>query len=275
MIIVQDLSISELKKVTEVVKEKFAYDFSNYASSSFKRRILRILELKKISVQNLIELIDNDQITKDSFLNEITVNVTEMYRDPSFWKTLRTQIPEMLRNRDKIRIWHAGCSSGEEVYSMLILLQELNLLDRVEIIASDIDTGILNRAREGKFLYKNMELHASNYQRSGGLSDFSRYFKTDKDYSSFSKELLAGVSFREIDLVKAIPFTKCDLILCRNVLIYFNQVLQNNVLKLFADCTFMGGYLVIGSKESIAWCDVATKYSTINLEEKIYKKIKD
>lgn len=275
MVVIQDLSISELKKITEVVKEKFAYDFSNYASSSFKRRILRILELKRISLEQLIEMITKNQFTKDLFLNEITVNVTEMYRDPSFWKALRILITELLKNRDKIRIWHAGCSSGEEVYSMLILLKELNLINQVEIIASDIDSNILQRAKDGKISNKNMELHSSNYSRSGGLSDFNSYFAVDKDNSIFSRELISRVSFREIDLVKAIPFTKCDLILCRNVLIYFNQILQNNVLKLFSDCTFMGGHLVIGAKESIAWCDVASKYSTINLEEKIYKKIKE
>ncbi len=275
MITVLDLSIAELRKITEVVKEKYSYDFSNYAASSFKRRILRIMELKRISLEQLIEQILKNQFTRDTFLHEITVNVTEMYRDPSFWKTLRMQIPEMLSNRDKLRIWHAGCSSGEEVYSMLILLKELNVLDRVEIIASDIDTSILQKAKEGKISNKNMELNISNYQRSNGLNDFNNYFTIEKDNSVFSKTLLSSVSFREIDLVKAIPFTKCDIILCRNVLIYFNQILQNNVLKLFSDCMFMGGYLVIGAKESIAWCDVASKFTTINLEEKIYKKTKD
>ena len=275
MITVLELSISELRKITEVVKDKYSYDFTNYASSSFKRRILRILELKKISLEQLVDLILKNQFTKDAFLHEITVNVTEMYRDPSFWKTLRLQIPEMLATRDKLRIWHAGCSSGEEVYSMLIMLKELNVLDRVEIIASDIDTSILQKAKEGKISNKNMELNISNYQRANGLADFNSYFSVEKENSVFSKTLLSTVSFREIDLVKAIPFTKCDMILCRNVLIYFNQILQNNVLKLFTDSMFMGGYLVIGAKESIAWCDVASKFATINLEEKIYKKIKD
>jgi chemotaxis protein methyltransferase CheR len=270
-----DLTISELRKITELVKEKYNYDFSNYAASSFKRRLQRIMELKKIGFDQLCIQIANQEISRQSFVNEITVNVTEMFRDPSFWKTLRQMLPEILSQRDKIRIWHAGCSSGEEVYSMLILLDELKILDKVEIIASDIDTGILQKAKEGKISIKNMELNESNYTRFGGEKTLSSYFVKTPDYAYFDKKYIEKVSFREIDLVKAQAFTKCDFVLCRNVLIYFNQVLQNNVLKLFAECMFMGGYLAIGGKESIAWCDVASRFSTINLEEKIYKKIKD
>lgn len=272
----QDLSISELRRITESIQKTFSYDFSNYASSSFKRRILRILELKQITVDDLIQKIEAKHFTKKDLLMEITVNVTEMFRDPSFWKVLKPQLTDMLSKRDKIRIWHAGCSSGEEVYSILILLKEMNCLDRVEIIASDIDPGILEKAKSGRISVKNMELNQSNYQRIGGdLTFFDSCFTKDKDFYFFPQELLTRVSFREVDLVKTVPFTKCDLILCRNVLIYFNQVLQNHVLKLFLNSLFMAGTLAIGAKESIVWCEAASNFETLNLEEKIFKKVKE
>jgi chemotaxis protein methyltransferase CheR len=270
-----DVGISDLKKITQAIKDKYEYDFSNYAMSSFKRRIFRILELKNISPDELVNKISNNSFTKEEFLHEVTVNVTEMFRDPSFWKTIKTIVPAALQNREKIRIWHAGCSSGEEVYSMLILLKEMNLLDRAEIVASDIDKSILGKAKEGKISRKTMDINRNNYLSFSGDKGIDKYFKEDKDFFYFDKSMLNQVSFREIDLVRTVPFSKFDIILCRNVLIYFNQVLQNNVLSLFSNCLFSGGYMAIGAKESISWCEVANKFNPANQEEKIYTKIKD
>jgi chemotaxis protein methyltransferase CheR len=237
---------------------------------------LRILELKQYTLEELINKIENKTLTKKDLLTEITVNVTEMFRDPSFWKVMKAHLQDLLSKRDKIRIWHAGCSSGEEVYSMLILLKELDCVDRVEIIASDIDSSILERAKSGKILTKHMELNPTNYNRMGGdIAFFNSCFNIEKDFYRLSPDLLSKVSFREIDLVKTSAFTKCDLILCRNVLIYFNQVLQNKVLRLFLNSLFMGGNLAIGAKESIVWCEVAANFETINLDEKFLKKTKD
>lgn len=272
----QEIGISELKKIAKVVNDKYGYDFSNYAISSFKRRIGRILEVKRISnIDNLIGRIENDEFTRDELLSEITVNVTEMFRDPSFWRTLKSTIPILFQNQDKIRIWHAGCSSGEEVYSMLILLKEMNVLHKSEIIASDIDSVILSRAKQGKVNMRNMELNQKNYIRYSDSGDLMSYFKIDKDNAVLDKSLIQSVSFREIDLVKAAPFSKFDLVLCRNVLIYFNQALQNEVTKLICQSLFKYGYLAVGSKESIMWTETCNKFIIANNEEKIYKKIKD
>lgn len=272
----QEIGIAELKKLTELIKQKFGYDFKDYAMSSFKRRIIRILELKKIStVESLILQIENNVFVKEDFLHEITVNVTELFRDPSFWRVIKSVIPNLYLNQDKIKIWHAGCSSGEEVYSMLIVLKEMDLIDKVEIIASDIDKCILAKAKEGKIALRNMELNEKNYIRYNPSGDLKKYFIYDKDFAYFDKDLLSKVSFREINLAEVKAFTKCDLILCRNVMIYFNQNLQNEVIKLYHEMLYTYGYLAIGSKESIIWSEYANKFLVVNGEEKIYKKFKE
>jgi chemotaxis protein methyltransferase CheR len=270
-----EVGILDLKKIIHAIKEKYDYDFSNYALSSFKRRILRILELKNISTDELVHKINHSEFRKEEFLHEVTVNVTEMFRDPSFWKTIRSILPVVIQNQEKIRIWHAGCSSGEEVFSMLILLKEMNLLGQAEIVASDIDKSILEKAKEGKIHRKSMEINRNNYFSYSGDKGLDKYFREDKDFFYFDKTILGQVSFREIDLVRSVPFSKFDLILCRNVLIYFNQTLQNDVVSLFSNCLFPGGYMAIGAKESITWCEVASKFTSMNQEEKVYKKIKD
>jgi chemotaxis protein methyltransferase CheR len=273
----QEIEIAELKKITELVKEKYRYDFSNYAMSSFKRRIQRILELYKFpNTEFLIKKLTDDSVFFRDFLSEITVNVTEMFRDPSFWRVLRDSIfPNIMLNNNNISIWHAGCSSGEEVLSMTILLKEMDILDKVKIIATDIDTDILNKAKSGVYPIKNMELNRKNYIRFEGKSSLEDYYKEENGKAILDKSLLENVSFREHNLVNNAPFSKFDLILCRNVMIYFNQQLQNNVLKMFHESLFKYGYLIVGNKESLIWCDVANKFIVVNNEEKIYKKVRD
>lgn len=271
----KEIDIADLKKITEVVKSKYNYDFTNYAMSSFKRRISRILEMHNMTIEGLLRKL-NEPPFLDDFLNEITVNVTEMFRDPSFWRVLRDDIiPGILLNHQKIRIWHAGCSSGEEVFSMAIMLKEMNLLDSASLIATDLDTNILERAKSGEYNLKNMELNEKNYIRYQGTSSLKDYYVEKNGKAIMDKSLVENVSFRKHDLVNGEVFNKFDLVLCRNVMIYFNQTLQNEVLKKFHESLFKYGYLAIGSKESLIWCDIANKFIIVNNEEKIYKKIKD
>lgn len=273
----QDIEIADLRKLTQVVKERHDYDFSNYAMSSFRRRIQRILDLYKFeSVDALIHRLDKEEAFFHEFLSEITVNVTEMFRDPSFWREVRDHIiPNILLNHDSISIWHAGCSSGEEVYSMAILLKEMGMLDKAKIIATDIDRNILNRAKRGHYTAKNMELNSKNYIRFQGAKDIYDYCEVRDNRVEMDQSLVENVSFREHDLVQGNVFNKFDLVLCRNVMIYFNQSLQNVVLKKLHESLFKYSYLVIGSKESLIWCEIANKFIVVNNEEKIYKKIKD
>ena len=273
----QEIHIVDIRKLTEIIKTKYGYDFSNYAISSFKRRILRILELYKFnSVDALAKKIGDEPAFFEEFISEITVNVTEMFRDPSFWRIIRDKIlPNILLNHKKVSIWHAGCSSGEEVYSMAILLKEMGILENSKIIATDIDDQILERARSGVFTVKNMELNEKNYVRFRGKNELNKYFEVKNGLAYMDKSLVKDVSYRKHDLVKGIVFNKFDIVLCRNVMIYFNQNLQNEVLKKLHESIFKYGYLAIGSKESLIWCEIANKFIVANNEEKIYKKIKE
>jgi len=273
----EEIEISELRKLTEIVKEHRGYDFTNYAMSSFKRRILRVLELGKFSsVEQLIRKLKEEDGYINEFLEEITVNVTEMFRDPSFWRVVRDHIiPNILLNHNTVSIWHAGCSSGEEVYSMAILLKEMGILNKAKIIASDLDRTILERAKKGEYSIKNMDLNQKNYIRFQGVGNLSDYYTVSNGKAIMDKSLIEQVSFREHDLVRGMVFNKFDIVLCRNVMIYFNQTLQNEVLKKLHESLFKYGYLTIGSKESLIWCDIANKFIVVNNEEKIYKKIRE
>ncbi|MCS7003817.1 MAG: protein-glutamate O-methyltransferase CheR [Cytophagales bacterium] len=272
-----DIEIADIRKLTQLIKDKYGYDFKDYAMSSFKRRIKRVIEIYKFkSVDALIQRLDTQPSFFEEFVSEITVNVTEMFRDPTFWKALRDQIiPSILLNHNKISIWHAGCSSGEEVFSMNILLSEMGILDKAKIIATDIDTSIIEKAKKGAINIKNMEVNIKNYQRFGGVASLDKYYKEVDNIAYINRELVDSVSWRKHDLVQGPVFSKFDLILCRNVMIYFNQTLQNNVLYKLHESLFKYGYLAIGSKESLIWCDIANKFIVVNNEEKIYKKIKD
>lgn len=272
----QDIDIADLKRIAELIYQKHSYDFRNYAMSSFKRRVLRIIELKKLTVETLIKKLTDSPAFIHEFLDELTVNVTEMFRDPSFWRVMREEvIPAILLNHKQFKIWHAGCSSGEEVLSMAILLKEMGIWQDVQLFATDLDTNILERAKAATYPIKSMELNEKNYIRFQGTSSLKNYYKEENGMAVFNKELLANVTFRKHDLVLGEVFNKFDLVLCRNVMIYFNQTLQNEVLKKFHEGLFKYGYLAIGSKESLIWCDYANRFIVVNNEEKIYKKIKD
>lgn len=272
-----EIEINEIRLITDLIKQKYNYDFSNYAVSSFKRRIARVLEVYRLDgIGALLRRLDTDYKFFKEFLTEITVNVTEMFRDPTCWVALRDQIiPNILQNTQCFSIWHAGCSSGEEVYSMAILLDEMGILDNVRIVATDIDHVILDKAREARYYLKSMEVNKKNYTSFGGKFSLEKYYKEENGRAVMDKSLVRNVEFKEHNLVSGTSFGKFDLILCRNVMIYFNQTLQNQVLKLFHESLYKYGYLVIGSKESLIWCELANKFIVVNNEEKIYKKIRD
>lgn len=269
------ISKEEVNKIIHLVKEKMGHDFSDYASASFKRRIERMIELKVVhSVEDLLNRILADKISKAHFLSELTVNVTEMFRDPSFWVTLKSLVEEKLNVQEKISIWHAGCASGEEVFSMLILLQELNALERANIIASDIDIQSVQKAQMGVIPARNMEHNHANYLGYNPDGTLSDYFKKEGTQLRFDSGLLRNVKFVVSDLTNTTPIEFCDFVFCRNVMIYFNQKLQNQVLDLFLKSLNMDGYFLLGAKESIAWCDKSTRFFVRDGLESIYRKIK-
>ena len=273
---IQDLDITDIKKITTLVQSKYGYDFRDYAMSSFKRRMIRLLELKSLTTDGLLRKLTDQPAFITEFLDEVTVNVTELFRDPSFWRLLRDDIiPAILLNNKEFRILHAGCSSGEEVVSMTILLKEMGIFDNVSIVATDIDPCILEKAVAATYPIKSMEVNEKNYIRFQGNSKINNYYREDNGRAVFHKDLLKNVTFKRYDLVTGEVFNKFDLILCRNVMIYFNQALQNEVLKKFHASLFKYGYLAIGTKESLMWCEYANRFICVNEEEKVYRKIKD
>jgi chemotaxis protein methyltransferase CheR len=192
----QEIEISDLRRLTEIIKEKYQYDFTDYAMSSFKRRIARIMEMFKFSsVEALIKRVKDDPVFVEEFVTEITVNVTEMFRDPSFWRELRDHIiPNILLNHKSISIWHAGCSSGEEVYSMCILLNEMGILNKAKIIATDLDRKIIERAKKGEYSMKNMDLNEKNFIRVSGEKGLYKYYTEKNGKAVMDPNLVFDVS---------------------------------------------------------------------------------
>ena len=267
------VGISDLRDLIEAIKSKYEFDFSHYAMASFQRRIHRALTIYELpGVDILINRLSEDENFFNQFLKEITVNTTEMFRDPSFWRSMRDEILPQLRHLERIRIWHAGCSSGEEVYSLSILMKEAGLDHKAQVYASDINADVLTSAREGKYSTRNLKLNAENYQRFGGLYKLDSYIRdTSGHYYFMDPALIENVRFITHDLVSGDVITKFDLILCRNVMIYFDKTLQDKVARLFYDSLFKKGFLVIGAKESLRWSVVAKKFDVVNDNEKIYQ----
>lgn len=252
--------------------ETYGYDFTSYSKASIKRRITRIYILDKFpSFAELRYRLKNDESYLKRFVEEITVNVTEMFRDPSFYKSLRTEILPNLATKPFIRIWHAGCSTGEEVYSMSILLKEAGLLHKSLLYATDINPGVLDKARKGMFPMGQMKQYSENYILSGGQQDFSSYYTANYLKAKFNDELGSKVIYSTHNLVSDSSFNEFDLILCRNVLIYFDKNLQERVLKLFDDSLSQLGYMALGSKETLKFSTLNHLYKQVN-KEKIWRK---
>lgn len=271
-----ELSLSVVKRFQTFLFEKYNYDFRDYAMSSFKRRIEHLLSFFKLSsVNELMQNMESDPGLIENVVREITVNTTEMFRDPSFWRKLRDDILPQFQHAQTIRIWHAACSSGEEVYSMCILLKELGLLEKSKIFASDLNDEVINVAKNGVYPARSIEVARSNFERFGGREKLDQYYKMSYDNLSvkYDEQLIKQVSFKRHNLAMDNEFSKFDLILCRNVMIYFNFDLQDRVMEQLSNSLFKGGYLAVGAKETIAWCSSAKNYTSHSIEEKIYKKI--
>lgn len=252
--------------------ELYGYDFTDYAKASLKRRINRLLTIDKFpSFAELRFRIKSDEGYLKRFVEEITVNVTEMFRDPSFYKTLRTEVLTVLATYPLIRIWHAGCSTGEEVYSMAILLKEANLLHKSLLYATDLNPDVLEKARKGIFPLAHMKQYSENYILSGGTQDFSSYYTAKYDRAIFHTELSQKMIFATHNLVSDRSFNEFQLILCRNVMIYFEKDLQDKVLTLFDQSLEPLGFLALGSKETLRFSSVAKKYTQLG-KEKIWRK---
>lgn len=264
----------ELEILINEVFEHHGFDFGGYSRASLKRRVDRLYELDHFTnfAALLIRLREEPTYFR-RLVEEITVNVTEMFRDPLFYKVLRQDILPVLATKPFIRIWHAGCSTGEEPYSMAILLKEANLLHKSLIYATDINAQVLEAAREGVFPLRMMQQYSENYMASGGKEDFSRYYIANYGFAKFDSELSEKMVYSQHNLVSDGSFNEFDLILCRNVMIYFDKELQERALNLFDESLSILGYLALGTKETIKFSDLKGRYQQIN-KDKLWKKLK-
>jgi len=268
------LSDAELELVLNDVLELYGYDFMRYSHASLKRRILRLIANDRFpSFAEFRFSLKTDKVYFNRFVEQITVNVTEMFRDTAFFRTLRDEVIPVLATKPLIRIWHAGCSSGEEVYSMAILLKEANLLQKSLLYATDINPSMLEKVRGGIFPMNQMKQYSENYIQSGGKKDFSTYYTAQYDFAKFDEQLSKRIVLATHNLVSDGSFNEFQLIMCRNVMIYFDKPLQDRVLHLFNDSLEVLGYLALGSKETLKFTDVASHFKQHENKEKIWRKV--
>lgn len=269
-----DLEALELRLLLDAVHQQYGYDFRGYAHTSLKRRIWRrITEEGLETISGLQELVLHDRAAFERLLLDFSINVTSMFRDPSFFEAVRTKVVPILRTYPFVRIWNAGCSTGEETYSLAIVLREAGLADRARIYATDINDEVLRRAKEGVFPVERMRDHTRDYLKSGGTESFSDYYKTFGDIVRFDPTLVDNVVFAQHNLVSDGSFNEFNLIVCRNVMIYFDRSLQDKVHDLFYDSLVRFGILGLGHKETIRFTGHADDYAELDGHEKLYRRL--
>ncbi|NCI46647.1 protein-glutamate O-methyltransferase CheR [Sediminibacterium sp. WSJ-3] len=254
--------------------QKYGYDFLGYSEASMKRRIDRLVSIDRFpSFAEFRHHLLSNEAYLQRFVEEITVNVTEMFRDPSFYRVLRKQVLPVLATHPFVRIWHAGCSTGEEVYSMAILLEEANLLHKSLLYATDINPGVLQKLQSGIFPIAQMRQYSENYIESGGTGDFSKYYTAKYNLAKFNESLNSKMIVSTHNLVSDRSFNEFQLIFCRNVLIYFDKPLQDKVLGLFDESLETLGFLALGAKEHLTFSPIGKNYQPVNGREKIWRKM--
>ncbi|MDF0552229.1 protein-glutamate O-methyltransferase CheR [Kamptonema sp. UHCC 0994] len=270
-----ELETIEIQLLLEGMFRYYGFDFRNYAFASIKRRIWKTIHSEKLnSVSGLQEKVLHNPAYLDRLLLDFSVNVTAMFRDPSFYITFRNKVVPLLRTYPFIRIWHAGCSTGEEVYSMAILLKEEGLYNRCRIYATDMNEVVLKKAKAGIFPLKQMQEYTQLYQQAGGKKSFSEYYTAAYDNAIFRTSLKENIIFSHHNLATDSSFNEFNVILCRNVLIYFNSALQDRVHKLFHESLAMFGVLGLGHQESLKFTPYEKHYEEIESREKLYRRIK-
>ncbi len=275
MVTVNDLEDIEVGLLLEGLYSAHGFDFREYSRASIKRRILEMVRFENVGTVSALQArVLHDAACLDRFLLGLSVHATTMFRDPSFYLTFRKRVVPLLRTYPTVQIWVAGCSSGEEVYSLAILLQEERLYERCRIYATDISAAVLRKARDGIFPLAAMRDYTNNYHQAGGANEFSDYYTAQYDSVLFSSALKSNVVFSEHNLATDGSFNEFQVILCRNVMIYFNKDLQARVHNLFYDSLSMFGVFGLGNKESLKFTPRAAFYEHLNDKDKLFRKVK-
>jgi len=263
----------DLKDLLESIRFVYGYDFTEYSEASIRRRIDHFMNSRKITtLEKIGKMLLQDEKLFEEFIQEVSVTVTEMFRDPSFYKSLRENVLKRLATYPFIKVWIAGCATGEEIYSVAILFQEEGLLHRSVIYSTDINQRSLQIAKDGVYPLENMKAYTDNYQKAGGTKSFSDYYKAKYNSVLFDKSLKQNIVFAPHNLSVDKSFNEFQLIICRNVLIYFNQQLQNKVINLFYESLCPFGFLGLGNKESLLFSDKKKHFDEIDRKEKIFMK---
>ncbi len=271
---VSGLEDIEIVLLLEGLYRAYGFDFREYSRASMKRRILEMMRAENLgTVSAFQDRVLHDAACLDRFLLGLSVHATAMFRDPSFYLTFRKKVVPLLRTYPTVQIWVAGCSTGEEVYSLAILLQEERLYGRCRIYATDISQAVLRKARDGIFPLAAMRDYTNNYHQAGGANDFSDYYTAQYDSVIFSSALKSNVVFSEHNLATDGSFNEFQVILCRNVMIYFNKDLQARVHNLLYDSLSMFGVFGLGNKESLKFTPRAAFYEHLNDKDKLYRKV--
>lgn len=263
---------NDVDNFLQMLLERAGYDFRGYSFASIERRLQNTLI--RFGLANLFELehaLADGKLPLAEFLSSFTVTASEMFRDPSFFRTLREKVFPILKTFPSIRIWHAGCSSGEEVYSLSILLKEAGLLERCQIYATDINPSSIDKTRKGVYPIEMVRSATRRYVDSGGRDEFSKYYIAEYGLAKFDSDLVANLSIFDHNLVTDGVFAEMQMILCRNVLIYFDRDLQNRVLSLFERSLCYKGFLSLGLKESVRFVNVSNKFDDFSEPERIYR----
>jgi chemotaxis protein methyltransferase CheR len=264
----------EIRLLVEAVFLRYGHDFRDYAQASMKRRVLQAQQrMGAASVSALQERVLHDPDEFAQLLQYLTVPVSEMFRDPAYFLALRRHVVPVLRTYPSLKVWVAGCSTGEEPYSLAILLLEEGLLDRTILYATDINHASLEKAKQGIFNLDAMQAFTRNYQRAGGLRSFSDYYTAAYGGALFDKRLRDSITFADHSLATDAVFSETQLVSCRNVLIYFNRGLQNRALGLFHESLSHRGFLGLGSKETLDFSAYADRFQAVSRPERIYRKL--
>lgn len=269
-----ELEKIEIDLLLEGIYRYYGHDFRNYVLTSLRRRIWhRIYSENLTSISALQEKVLHDENAMNRLMEDFLIPVTEMFRDPSFYLAFRNKIVPLLKDFSEIRIWHAGCSTGEEAYSMAILLYEAGLHHRVIIYATDINETSLETAKLGNFPLEKMQRYTKNYLHSGGSREFSEYYTVKEQRAVFHPFLRENIVFAQHNLAVDHSFNEFHVIICRNVMIYFNKKLQNRVYELFFNSLVESGILGLGKKEDLAFTIKSACYEEMDTNEKLYRKV--
>jgi chemotaxis protein methyltransferase CheR len=263
----------EIDMLLNGIRSRYGYDFTHYSRASLKRRLERALAQNKLAhFSELLDRLFHDEKCFDEFLKTMSITVTEMFRDPPFHLAVRRHVVPVLKTYPFVKIWHAGCATGEEVYSMALVLHEEGFLDRARIYATDFNTHSLDTASSGVYSAKHMASCKANYLEAGGTADFSGYLSDGYELAKFKDFLKERITFSYHNLVTDGVFGEMNMICCRNVLIYFDKTLQDQVLQKFADSLRHGGFLCLGSRESLKFSAVAPLFAPVDSSQRIYRK---